>query len=192
MPNVLLMTTLRCQKAFVGFLAVFVPRPPEPRGVVQRVAAWWCFAAWCNARFQRRLWSKTGLASRARRLTVLDRSCVRSHACCLLTTPMSAPPHSKVASSICGGFLPTTCWKALYPLSFFLDVLAWFIASQSSSKSVHVCASGPSCVMLKQFPFPILACTFCLTSPPRCRVTSSRVPSLSTFSAKMPVHKMRC
>ena len=37
---------------------------------------------------------------------VIDLSCVSSAACCLLTTPRSAPPHSKMASSICGGFLP--------------------------------------------------------------------------------------
>ena len=41
---------------------------------------------------------------------------------------------------------------------------------------------------------PILTCTFCLAIPPRCfqGVTSSRVPSLSTFSANMPEHKLRC
>ena len=37
---------------------------------------------------------------------VIDRSCANSPVCCRLTTPRSAPPHSKTASSICGGFLP--------------------------------------------------------------------------------------
>ena len=36
--------------------------------------------------------------------------------CCLLVTPRSVPPQSRMASSICGGFLPITRWLALYPL----------------------------------------------------------------------------
>ena len=35
-----------------------------------------------------------------------------------------------------------------HPLSLIFDALAWVTASQSSSESVHVCASGPSCVIL--------------------------------------------
>ena len=80
------------------------------------------------------------------RLIVVDRFCANSRVCCRLTTPRSAPPHSKTASSICGGFLPETRWYALCPPSLIFDALAWFTASQSSSKSVHVCTSGPSCV----------------------------------------------
>ena len=87
---------------------------------------------------------------------VLDRSWVCSHACCLQTTPMSAPPHSKVAYSICGGFCRQTCWKALYLLSLMFDALACVTTSQSSSKSVDVCALGPSCVILKWFLFQSL------------------------------------
>ena len=44
------------------------------------------------------------LVEQARRLIAVDHSCVNSPACCLLTTPRSTPPHSKMASSICGGF----------------------------------------------------------------------------------------
>ena len=146
----------RVPKSICWLLGCIRSTSPEPKGVVQHVATWWCFAAWCKARFQRRLWSKTRLAGRARRLIVIDRSWVCPHACCLLTTQMSAPPHSKVASSICGGFLPTTCWNALYPLSLIFDAMACVTASQSSSKSVHVCASGPSCVFLKWFLFQSL------------------------------------
>ena len=126
------------------------------------------------------------------RLIIIDRSCANSPVCCGLTTPGSAPPHSKRASSIRGGFLPKTRWYALYPLSLTFDALAWFTASQSSSKSVHVCAV--LCHLVVDF-LPIFACTFCLAIFPRSLqwgVTSSLVPSLSTFSAKISEHRLRC
>ena len=115
-------------------------------------------------------------------------SCASSPFCCRLTTPGTGPPHSKTASSIWEGFLPKTRWYALYPLSLIFDALAWFTASQSSSKSVHVCASEPSCVVLSQSSFQSLPARSFLPflHGASRRVTSSRVPSLSTFSASMP------
>ena len=94
------------------------------------------------------------------------------------------PPHSKMASSICGGFLPETrCWG-----------LAWLAASQSSSKSAHVCAEGSSCVILKLSSFqslPARSVSPFLHGAFR-GVTSSRIPLLSTVSAKMPVLMLCC
>ena len=81
------------------FFAAFAPRLRNH----QRAVRPWCFAVWCRALFHRRLWPKARLACGARRLIVIDRSCANSPVCCRLTTPRSAPPLSKMASSICGG-----------------------------------------------------------------------------------------
>ena len=101
-------------------------------------------------------------------------------------------PSTLQNGSICGGFLPKTRWYALYPLSLIFDALAWFTASQSSSKSVHVCASGPSCVILHWSSFQSLPARSVLPflHGASSGVTSSLVPSLSTFSAKE--HRLRC
>ena len=73
----------------------------------------------CRARFHRRWWSKARLACKTIRLIVIDRTCANFPVCCQLTTPRSAPQHSKTASSNSGGLLPKTRWYALYPLSLF-------------------------------------------------------------------------
>ena len=112
-------------QALVGFLGAFAQRLQNQRGCPTCSSPLLCFAAWCRARFHRRLWSKAGLACRVMRLTVINRSCANSPVCCRLTTPRSAPPHSKTASSICGGFLPKTlgtrCIRCRCFLMLWLD-----------------------------------------------------------------------
>ena len=97
-------------------------------------------------------------ACRALRLIVIDRSCANSPVCCRLTTPWSAPAHSKTASSICGGFLPKTRWYALYSLSF--SGLAQSIAVRFKIRP-RLCFGTVLCHLVVIF-LPILACTFCL------------------------------
>ena len=128
------------------------------------------------------------------RLKVIDRPCAISPVCCRPTTPRFAPPHSRTASFICGEFVPKTRWYALYSLSLIFDALARFTASQSSSKSVTVCASGPSYVIFQKSSIQTLPARSVLPflHGASSGATSSLVPSLSTLSAKMPGHKLRC
>ena len=73
-----------------------------------------------------------------------------------------------------------------FPLSLIFEALAWFTASQSSSKSVHVCARGR--LVSSRSSLPSNPCPHGASSG----VTSSLVPSLSTFPAKMLEHRLRC
>ena len=98
-------------------------------------------------------------------------------------------PFSKTASSICGEFLPKTRWYALYPLSLFFDALAWFHSVAVLFKILpRRRFEAVLCHLVVIFlPIPclhVLSCHFS-TGPPS-GVTSSLVPSLSTFLRKNP------
>ena len=103
----LLMTTPRCEKALVGFLAAFAPRRQNQRG----------FAAWCKALFQRPVLSKAKPAWRARRLTVIDRSCVLLAHGPLVATPLLGSQHRSplqiLSMSVLRGRLVASCSSLL-------------------------------------------------------------------------------
>ena len=69
------------------FFAAFAPRLQNQWGCPTCSSPSSCFAAWCRARFHRRLWSEARLACMAMRLIVIDRSCANYRACCLPATP---------------------------------------------------------------------------------------------------------
>ena len=81
--------------------------------------------------------------------------------CCLLVTPRSVPPQSRMASSICGGFLPITRWLALYPLP-----LPW-LDSQHRNPHQYLPTFELLGRLVALIFFPILACTLCLSISPR-------------------------
>ena len=121
-PN--LPTTPTCQKEFVGFLAALAPRL-QNQMVVQRVAhprnAYWHVVMSVSSDACRPGPSLFEVKSVSLLPTFLASN---SLTCCLPVTPRSVPPQSRMASSICGGFLPITRWLALYPLPLILDALA--------------------------------------------------------------------
>ena len=93
-------------------------------------------------------------------------------------TPKSGLPHTKTASSIGGGLLPKT------PLVGTVSIVVkswmpffWFTVSESSSKSAHVCASGPYCLILYQSSFQSLHARsyHFSTAPQRCYFESRSV-----------------
>ena len=184
------------RKALVGFLAALGPRAPGPNGlnksdkefalVVFRGVLQCPFPAAFVIQSQACLKSDTSHGHRS--------FLCQFPACCLLTNLKSAPPHSKMASSICGGFLARTLWYALYPLSLILDARAWFAASQSASNlsmSVLRARLFSSCnkSSFQSLPassaFPFLH--GCLHG-----VTSGGDLSLSVLSAKISVQMPRC